>query len=186
MADDSASGRFMLRIDPALHRALRAAAEQSGLSLNAYCSRKLAIPLPARPEPAAGIVLAASELLGDDLAAVVAYGSWVRDELTQASDLDVLLVVRRSVDLTRDLYRRWDEQERTWGSHPVEPHFIHVRDGSDPISGLWAEAAIEGVVLFEHGFETSRELARIRAEIAGGVLERRRLHGQSYWVRGVA
>ena len=39
-----ASGRFVLRIEPGLHEALRNAARASGLSLNDYCARRLAAP----------------------------------------------------------------------------------------------------------------------------------------------
>jgi len=37
-------GRFLLRISPGLHAALREAATAQGLSLNDYCARKLAAP----------------------------------------------------------------------------------------------------------------------------------------------
>lgn len=36
------SGRFVVRIDPALHRRLAAKAEAAGESLNTYCAKKLA------------------------------------------------------------------------------------------------------------------------------------------------
>jgi predicted HicB family RNase H-like nuclease len=40
--DVGCSGRFLLRIDPGLHAALRHAASASGQSLKEYCGRKLA------------------------------------------------------------------------------------------------------------------------------------------------
>jgi hypothetical protein len=39
------SGRFVLRISPGLHAALRAAAAEVKMSLNDYCARKLAAPV---------------------------------------------------------------------------------------------------------------------------------------------
>ncbi|MFC1575971.1 toxin-antitoxin system HicB family antitoxin [Gemmatimonadota bacterium] len=38
------SGRFVLRIDPGLHGALRQGARETGMSLNEFCARKLAHP----------------------------------------------------------------------------------------------------------------------------------------------
>ena len=75
-----ASGRFVLRIDPGLHAALRAAARESGVSLNDYCVRKLALPVGslAATDPAGAAVARAAGLFGERLLGVVAYGSWAR------------------------------------------------------------------------------------------------------------
>ena len=69
-----------------------------------------------------------------------------------------------------------------WGSHPLEPHFVHVLDDDGRITGVWAEVATEGIVLFEREFELSRLLARIRRRILDQHLMRRRAQGQPYWV----
>jgi len=64
-----ASGRFVLRIDPGLHAALRAAARESGVSLNDYCARKLALPVGslAATDPAGAAVARAAGLFGERL-----------------------------------------------------------------------------------------------------------------------
>ena len=48
-------------------------------------------------------------------------------------------------------------------------------------SGLWAEVALDGTVLFDRGWMLSARLARVRRAIADGRLVRRVVHGQPYW-----
>jgi predicted nucleotidyltransferase len=179
----AASGRFLLRIDPGLHGALREAAKASGLSLNDLCARKLVAPGSDDGGPGPSIVTRAASAFGPDLVGVVAYGSWARDELAAGSDVDVLIVVAERVALRRALYRAWDTEPMAWESRPVEPHFVHPPAVDDPPSGVWIEAAIDGVVLFERGFRLSRRLAAIRRRIVAGELRRRAVHGQPYWTR---
>jgi predicted nucleotidyltransferase len=177
-----ASGRFVLRLAPSLHAMLRAAARDAGLSLNEYCARKLAGRGGAAEidEHALRAVQRAATQLGSDLLAVVAIGSWARGEPSDGSDVDLLVVVAPRLELTRDLYRAWDEDPLRWGERPVDVHFVHP-PGEDLPGGLWAEAAVDGVVLFERGFALSARLARVRRAIAEGRLVRRFAHGQPYW-----
>ena len=178
----SPSGRFVLRIEPELHAALRRAAANAGLSLNTYCARKLAAPGNRPAGPFEEAVRRASVTLGRQLVGVVAYGSWARDELTERSDVDLLVVLSSDLAITRELYRAWDAAPLHWGSHLVEPHFVHAPDDDARVTGGWAEVATEGIVLFERGFELSRLLARIRRRILTQHLTRRRAQGQPYWV----
>lgn len=182
MSDTTASGRFVLRIEPGLHAALREAARAAGVSLNDYCACKLASPGGTVPGPAAMLVRHAANLLGDALVGVVVYGSWARGEAGSSSDVDVLLVVDRQVKLTRELYRRWDAVGFRWDDHPVEVHFIRFPEPDGRLSGLWAEVALDGLVLFERDLMVSRTLAGIRRRIAAGELIRREVRGQTYWV----
>ena len=177
----SPSGRFVLRIEPELHAALRRAAADAGLSLNAYCARKLAAPGNRPAGPFDEAVRRASATFGRQLVGVVAYGSWARDELTETSDVDLLVVISPDLAITRELYRAWDADPLHWSSHPVEPHFVHAPDDAR-VTGVWAEVATEGIVLFERGFELSRLLARIRRRILAQHFLRHRAQGQPYWV----
>ncbi len=166
-----------------MHAALRRAARDAGISLNDYCVRTLAAP-SGNLDGVAGavaVVARAAELFGADLLAVVAYGSWTRDEATAGSDVDVLVVVDEAAPITRALYRSWDAQPLAWDAHPVEPHFVHLRGRDQGASGLWAEAAVDGIVLFERGIRVSRRLAEIRRDVLAGRLVRRTAHGQPYW-----
>lgn len=178
-----ASGRFVLRIPAGLHASLREAARAAGVSLNEYCARKLAAPLGALAEfgDASRVVERAADLCGDDLIGVVAHGSWARDELRDGSDVDVLVVVRPSKKIDRDLYRQWDEQPLEWEGRPVDAHFVTLTESDDQPGALWAEAALDGVVLFERGLSVSSRLARVRRDIADGRLVRQFSHGHPYW-----
>jgi predicted nucleotidyltransferase len=131
-------------------------------------------------EAAAALVLRAVALAGDALVGVVLYGSWARGDATPASDVDVLVVVEPSVALTRSLYRSWDQAPVRWQGRPVDPHFLHA-PMARVSGGVWGEAAIDGIVLFERDYRLSVHLARVRRAIAEGRLVRRLVHGQPYW-----
>ena len=183
MSRSSASGRFVLRLDPGLHAALRRAASESHLSLNDYCARKLAAPLGnlAAVADASETVSRAAGLFGDHLAGVAAFGSWVRREATAGSDVDVLVVVDPEIPITRQLYRLWDGDRSSWERHPTEPHFVQLPPPDAIVAGLWAEVALDAVVLFERGLALSVHLARVRRDIVAGRIVRRMIHGQPYW-----
>jgi hypothetical protein len=179
-----ASGRFLLRLEPRLHAALRQAARAAGLSLNDHCARKLALPggCLAGPGDGATIVARAAELFAANLVGVVAFGSWARGEATERSDLDVLVVLAERVALARQIYRDWDDEPAVCDGRPVEPHFVHLPGAAETVAGLWAEVALDGIVLFDPTLAVSRRLAAIRRDIARGRIVRRTLHGQPYWV----
>ena len=182
--ESSPSGRFVLRIEPGLHGALRVAARAAATSLNEYCARKLASPGAWLDEEASQLIERAAGLLGESLVGVVAYGSWARGESRTGSDFDVLVVAEARLPITRELYRRWDDEPALeWRGHAVEPHFVHLPAEGGVPSGTWAEAATDGLVLHERGFEVSERLAGIRRMIAAGRISRRLVHGQPYWVR---
>lgn len=116
--------------------------------------------------------------------AIVAYGSWARDELTDRSDLDVIVTGDTAVN--RDQYRRWDEAPLAWNGLNIEPHFIRFPEAGAPLSALWAEMAIEGVVLFEGSPIVSLHLAEVRRRLVTGEITRHSAHGQRYWIQGAA
>lgn len=176
------SGRFVLRIAPGLHAALREAARRVGLSLNDYCARKLALPAPALTGAAVQVLERASARFGEALRGVVVFGSWARDEAADGSDVDLLVIVDDEVPIVRDLYRAWDDEPLSWEGRRVEAHFVHLPGPGELLTGLWAEAALDGVVLFERDLAVSRRLAEVRRRIVAGELARRRVHGQPYWV----
>jgi predicted nucleotidyltransferase len=175
------SGRFVLRLPPALHGALAASARARGLSLNEHCVRSL-----ARAEVVAGTTLTeaaarALEQLGADVVAVAVFGSWARGEAGPSSDVDLLIVVAPDVEITRSLYRQWDDDDLTLDGHRVAPHYVRMRAPDEAISGLWAEIALDGAILYDPDLALSRELSRIRRAILGGDLVRRSAGGRSWW-----
>jgi predicted nucleotidyltransferase len=166
---------------------LRRAAKEDGISLNDYCACKLAAPT-GRLTALQGevkVVERAAELYGDKVIGVAAFGSWVRGELADTSDIDVLIILDSSVALTRGLYRKWDRAPVTWDDRIVETHFLHLPDTDETVGGIWAEVAVDGVVLFERGLRLSARLARVRRDIVEGRIVRRTAHGQPYWMEVV-
>lgn len=181
--DSGLSGRFLLRIDPGLHGALREAARAAGVSLNEYCARRLSAPSGRLEgwELASEAIRRSAEVVGEDLISVVAFGSWARAELHAESDIDILVVVDESLKLSRDLYLAWDEAPIQWRGRRVEPHFVHLPDAERVLLGLWPEIAIDGIVLFTRDLLLPSLLVRVRHDIAAGRIIRRVVHGQSYW-----
>lgn len=190
-ARKNASGRFVLRLDPSLHARLRRNAHVAAISLNELCSRKLASPdFRIGTAPAVdleGAVSRAQSICGDSLIGVVVFGSWARGEAADGSDLDLLIVIEEQLALSRGLYRTWDHSEAvsagTSTDISMEPQFVHLPGPEETVAGLWAEVAIDGIVIFERNLRISRRLIRVRQDIAAGRIERRSLHGQAYWVR---
>ena len=177
-----ASGRFVLRIDPSLHEALRAAAAAAGVSLNEYCARRLTLPDSPGAGPFGEVIARAAGQFGAALRGVVAYGSWVRGELGDGSDVDVMVVVSEGVALERGLYREWDERPLEMEGRRIEAHLVHLPAEGARVTGLWAELALDGVVLHDPGLEVSRRLVSIRHRIVAGEVVRREVHGQAYWI----
>jgi hypothetical protein len=171
----------------ALHAILRRSAAALGLSLNDYCVRKLAAPLGELsafgcfPE----VVRRAATVCGSGLVGVMVYGSWTRGESRADSDVDVLIVVEPDFPLTRELYRRWDAAPPLrWEGRSIEPQIVRLPAAMEAAgSGLWAEVAIDGVTLFMRDPALAEVLRRVRREIACGLLVRRVVQGQPYWVR---
>ena len=176
------SGRFLLRVEPGLHAALRVAADAMELSLNEYCVRKLGSPNMAIDKEAAAAVQAAAAIAGESLVGVVVFGSWARGEEGPDSDVDLLIVLDQDASMGRDLYRRWDCERHRWEGHEVEPHFVRLPPDDRRLLGTWAEAAIDGIVLFERSLRVSRRLAKVRHDIAAGRIQRRFVRDRPYWV----
>ena len=177
--------RFLLRLPGALHRQLVANASAEALSLNEYCVRRLGGPdlgIPARQQVAA-VLASASTVAGANLLGVIAHGSWVRSEARDSSDVDVMIVIERSVPLTRSLYRAWDGAAPTWDGRAVDAHFVHLPAAAGRASSVWCELAVEGLLLSDRDGAVSAALIDVRRAIAHGRLVRKTAHGQPYWTQ---
>lgn len=171
------SGKFVLRLDPELHRLLKAEAERRGESLNTLCVSKIKGVGPAEAPPFLDLILRRFKPV-----AVIQFGSSVRGQHTAASDIDLLIVLPADRPISRQLYADWDEVVgRT--ADQVSPQFTHLPAKGRPIGSLWLEVAIEGEILYSRGPEVKEALRRIRSSIARGDYTRKSSHGQSYWVR---
>jgi predicted nucleotidyltransferase len=118
--------------------------------------------------------------LGDDLEAVVLFGSQARGEARAGSDVDLLVVVSERREIDRSLYRLWDECN---GATVVNPHFVHLPGDVFEAGSLWFEIAIEGIVLEDREGNVNRFLSRVRRAIANGQIRRGSVHGRPYWVK---
>lgn len=182
--DSSPSGRFVLRLPPSLHAQLRSEAKDVGISLNELCVKKLgAVPLDV-PDAISDLVARAKEAFGKNLHGVIVYESWARGDATVSSDIDVMVALDPRVPLNMQLYEAWGEQEWRVDTHVLDVHFAHIPDGEELPSGLWAEIALDGRVVYESELVVTRTLATVRRRIAAGDLVRRSSHGQPYWMEG--
>ena len=165
-----------------MHAALREAASAGGISLNDYCIQRLSAP---GPDPAVAVfspvVELALESVGPALVGVAVFGSWARGDAVTGSDIDLLVVVEPDFALTRGSYAPWDDRPFEIAGRPVEPHIVRLPRSRTPMSGVWAEVAIDGIVLVDTGLRLSSYLADVRRAIAAGRLTRRVVHGQPFW-----
>jgi hypothetical protein len=189
------SGKFVIRMPAALHGRLKEEAVRTGRSLNQVCLARLQSENRCLPGTA---IHACSPILPDflerikgfwrqQLAGLILFGSAARGDATEGSDIDLLLVMRTEIKITRGLYSAWDELCREYqGAQPigrVEPQFVRLPESPEDAGGLWFEAAIEGTVLWEDDGLLSPFLQSLRRVMAHGRIRRRVLNGSPYWIR---
>ncbi|MEX1184402.1 MAG: HEPN domain-containing protein [Gemmatimonadota bacterium] len=181
--NDLPSGRFLLRIAPALHARLAGSAQARGVSLNEYCARSLARGEATAPGPWDEVVAKAVAQLGPGVVGVAVFGSFARGGARPDSDIDVLVVTAAAVSIERALYRPWDAADLRVAGLVVEPHFARLPSADDPVSGFWAEIALDGAVIHDPELTLSRTLVRIRRAVLAGDLVRRSDLARDYVAR---
>ena len=191
-----------MRLPRAVHRSLKRLSREAGKSLNTLCAEILGNSEENLRSGGISVSAATSCRLSDqvesalrvadsafagDILGVVLFGSAARGEQTESSDIDLLLVVGEQLDLTRDVYARWDAAVSGSGTvYRVSPHFSRLPVNGKSAGSLWLEAAIEGIVLRDPQLYISRILADIRRSIAAGEVVRKTSYGVPYWVRNDA
>jgi Nucleotidyltransferase domain/HicB family len=179
-----ASGKLLVRMSQDLHAVLQKAAERTTLSLNDVCCQRLSAR-PTLPESLLATVLpavlAAEKTAGDALVAIVLFGSWARGTQSDQSDIDLLIVLDKEFPITRGVYRSWETHAMSAGK--CEPHFVTLPSDINYVTGLWAEIALDGVVLSDDSARLHRYLVQVRRALVDGKLLSRKSHGQTYWVR---
>ncbi len=191
------SGKFVIRMPAGLHGRLKQEALRTGKSLNQFCVAKLLRndALPGRSAAAT----AQSNLISPDfldktvqwwqgdLVGLLLFGSAARGDATDGSDIDLLLIMRPGVKITRDLYRRWEEFCRQYAGTPdqgeISPHFVKLPASVQEAGGLWYEVALDGIVLRECDHQISRFLGSVREAMGQGRIRRRVVHGSPYWIK---
>ncbi len=186
---------FLVRAPRAVFVKLRQEAKALGLSTNQLCLRKLAsgsanvarpgeFPPLLRGNVAAEVMsFVQSQVVpafGADLIGVVLFGSAARGALRASSDIDLLIVLKKTANLDRDTYRLLPSKKLL--GHLVEPLILQLPDVGEALRSVWLEIAIDGVILFDVDFSTAQTLARGRASIAEQKVERCFAHGVPYWV----
>lgn len=176
-----AAHRFLLRLPADLHRRLAADAQRAGLSLNEYCVRRLAGTGTAVGFDVAPLLAHAGRVAGSGVVGAILHGSSARGEARDTSDVDLLLVVDRSVALSRALYAAWDDNPPRPGERTLDVHFVHLPVDARRPGALWCEAALDGVILDDRDGAIAQALYEVRQAIADGRVVRRTVHGQPYW-----
>ena len=180
-ATASASGRFVLRLPPALHASLRDGARGAGLSLNEYCVRVLASAPGAAVGPGADVAKRAGAVFGTEFVGAVVHGSWARGEATASSDVDVLVVLAPTHRVTRSTYRTWDLEPITYEGREVDVHVATLPADDVAPGPMWLEVAIDGIVVVDRDHQVARYLGEVRRRIAARAWTRRLAHGHPYW-----
>jgi hypothetical protein len=192
-----ASGKFVIRMPAMLHRRLREEAARSRQSLNQLCVMKLqthvgVLGAPGNSQIQQGIVSGGlmAEIVGrwePELIGLVLFGSTARGEATESSDVDLLLVMMPEVPITRACYRVWDEFCRehsgAWDLERISAHFVQLPNLVRDAGGLWYEASLDGIVLWDRGRQVTRFLGSVREAMGQGKIRRRMLHGSPYWIK---
>jgi predicted nucleotidyltransferase len=192
-----ASGKFVIRMPAALHMRLREEAARTRQSLNQLCVRKLqenvsVLGSPGGSQMQQGIVscdlvAAIVNRWGAELVGLVLFGSAARGDATEASDIDLLLVMTPEAPISRACYRAWDEfcieHSGAWDLDRVSAHFVHLPVDVRDAGGLWYEASLDGFILWDRGRQAMRFLGSVREAMGQGKIRRRMLHGSPYWIK---
>lgn len=176
--------RVLLRLPEDLHLALTQASRAEGLSFNEACVRRLRLATWREDtSPAEAVIARADRLFGAHVLGLVALGSVVRGDAAADSDVDLLVVVDSGLELSRELYRRWDaEGVVLLDGRPVDVHFVTLTGAEAPPTAVWCEAAVEGEVWLDRSGRIASRLAGLRRAIAEGRVRRRSVHGHPYWM----
>ncbi len=185
----SHSGKFVLRIPPALHKELATKARREGLSLNVFCLHListamhrslLTVPWKDKLET---VVTYLKKYHGKALLGVIVFGSRVTGEATDDSDLDLLIVLDNRIPIRRGLYRGWDRDSPQIGVGLLDPHFTHLPNHVYEAGAVWLEAATSGEIVYDPQHRIQKILMTLQQPIASGTIRRGWSHGHPYWTR---
>lgn len=169
------SGKFVLRLDPQIHKVLKEEAKLKGCSLNTLCESKLqGLTVSPWHEITSKIV----KIFNPN--GIILFGSTARGEQKPSSDIDLLVVMPKSTLINRTLYYQWDKEFQF--NDKISPQFVHLPTRSE-IGSIWLECSIDGEILYDPKGDIKRSMQIIRQLISQGVYQQKISHGHSYWVR---
>ena len=182
------SGKFVLRLPSNLHETLAKKAKAEAISLNQLARRLLQESLqnkssqPAYLEKIKPLLPQIKSHFRKNLLAVLVFGSTVRGETTDKSDIDLLIVLKPTQSIKRSLYHWWESLKKS-SSPIINSHFVHLPLSSEQASGIWFEVALDSKLLYQEGASVSGFLKKLWQQIQSGKLERAWSHGHPYWIR---
>lgn len=181
------SGKFVLRISPEMHEDLKNRAFMANVSLNSLCQSLLVKGLRAESlsfhaDRLHQMALKLLDRFESKLDAVVVFGSSVSGHMTEASDIDVLVVLNSSVSLSRRLYRDWDQSISDAQAPEITPHFCHHLKNPKEASVLWLEVMHNHKVLYDRSGRLAQTLQNLKDLQDQGEVWRDVSHGQPYWI----
>jgi predicted nucleotidyltransferase len=184
------SGKFVLRVSTELHKAMRKKAYNQGVSLNQFCVQALESSMGKRTEEAIlfpDLVKEVRKVWGEALLGILVFGSYVRGQMTQSSDIDILIVLKESYAVTRADYRKWDEtidkKLRYVDGHEISPQFASLPKNVMQAGSLWYQVALEGEVIWKKDSQFLFFLRKVRKAMSEGQIRYSVLHGHPYWVK---
>ena len=178
--------RFLLRLPEVLHqRALKKAAS-SDKSLNQFIEEAVTGAVSRAETISLGafdpLVRSARSWFNANLVGVILFGSQARGDTHDSSDTDVLIVIRDTVALSRELYRKELPVLEGEPASELTLHYAHLPASPKDAGSLWLECALDGVIILDSDRTIQVMLSQIRRVIASGAVIRKISHGQGSWV----
>ncbi len=177
-------------MDPEYHLRLRNSAKRLNLSLNSFILKCLERATQDTEYPFEQIISLLKKFLKESFTGLLLFGSTARGEARESSDTDLLVVVSQNMKINSQLYRSWNkflEKENAESvSDEFSLHFSHLPERQKMPSGLWLECALDAKIIKDTlDSQSHSRLKELRTDILDGKYQRKRVHGQAYWVENL-
>ncbi|MBU4484207.1 toxin-antitoxin system HicB family antitoxin [bacterium] len=181
------SGKFVLRTSTDLHEKLSEEALARGVSLNQICIHYLEGVKNRGDERlwysfCIKIVEELKKHFKEKLVGVVVFGSQIDGYATEHSDVDLLIVLDKSLSINRSLYRWWDENISDGSGFEINPHFVSMPDDIKKTTGIWLEIAQNNEILFQKRCNMKTLMDKLNELIKNDHVRRYWSNGHPYWV----
>lgn len=177
-----------MRVPQGLHQQLAKRSFEKGVSLNQLCvallrqaSQQGSEESGVHPELRDRVLPRLQEKFKTALMGVVLFGSVVKQEDTQSSDIDVLIVLK-DVAIQRALYRWWDQHAEKINGQEVSPHFVTLPSDPKDISSLWLEVSETYQIVYQKDKKLESFLHHVYTLIQNGSVRKYWSNGHPYWV----
>ncbi|MBI2092598.1 MAG: nucleotidyltransferase domain-containing protein [Deltaproteobacteria bacterium] len=171
-----------------MHRQLADFARRSQLSLNQACIELLKKNLYGSDgetqllqkiyEPAQKL----KQHFGEKLCGIILFGSQVTGKATSESDIDLMIILDKSMPIERGLYKWWDDNIVWNEKNMLNPHFVNILEDEKLAGGLWLEIATTGKVIYQKKTVLDKLFAKLKELIGNGEVRMYISNGHPYWV----